>query len=81
MKKFMFFALLAASIGSGLAVFNAQKQDAKINTLALANVEALTVVDPVFCEWMIVLDTNGCKIHVCVKGGDGFICQCGEVMR
>jgi hypothetical protein len=78
-KKVMKAAFVAAiAMVSGINVFNVQKSEV-LSDIALANVEALAEGEgSKECRWMRVQDDYGCVFHVCVAGGTGDICTCGD---
>lgn len=80
-KNVLKVAFVAAiAMMAGINVFNAQKP-AVLSDVAMENVEALADDEGSNqdCRWMIVEDTLGCSMHVCVVRGNGDPCTCGEV--
>ena len=80
MKKNIMKVVFVAAIAmvSGINVFNAQKSE-PLSDIALANVEALAEGEgSKECRWMRVQDDYGCVFRVCVAGGTGDICTCGD---
>ena len=78
-KKVLQVAFVAAiALVSGINVFNAQKKEV-LSDIVLANVEALAEGEgSKECRWMRVQGDYGCVFHVCVAGGTGEICTCGD---
>jgi hypothetical protein len=55
-------------------------QNSKLSTVMKANVEALCDdEDSSTCRWKRTYDSFGCLYHVCIKTGDGNVCECGSV--
>lgn len=68
-RKMIFAAIAAVATVSGIAGFNLQKQESKLNALTLANVEALSRWEfPSTWDGMWYVTRYGVNIH-CENGG------------
>lgn len=69
-------AVCAVSVYMGYTTNN---PDYLMDDLLLANAEALTDGETgPECRWRRVKDEYGCTYHVCIIGGDGDVCTCGQ---
>ena len=70
--------VVAIAMVASINVFDAKKSEV-FSDIALANVEALAEGEgSKECRLMRVQDDYGCVFHVCVAGGTGDICTCGD---
>lgn len=79
MKLMALFAMAAIGATAGVQALSSNAEDNQ-SALAIANVEALTNSENgKECRWERLKDSFNCAVHVCVKGGDGDLCSCGDM--
>lgn len=77
-KLMALFAMVAIGTTTGVQALSSKCEDSQ-SALMIANIEALSNNEQgKECRWKRVTDDFGCTYHVCVKGGDGDLCNCGD---
>lgn len=76
----LMMATVALAI-AGFAYSNVGTNSTHLSTVQLKTLESLTKDEnkESGCQWEVFKDKYGCIRHICVMGGNGYDCQCGEV--